>query len=198
MTLDGAQRSNEKLTWFFTDPASRYTLAEVVILTRCSKDDIQNWVRRGMIQPDETTPGRRIYLPATVATLLVAAELRLQGESANHALMHAHVVTNAAFRWFAGKDVPDGTIPKLERDFRQHYAVLAVYEDVLNPPAEPSEPGLLRGTSRIGICHRSEIDAWLDWPAVRVVRVHWLWLLLAEQAKTMKERRGQLKAKVEA
>jgi DNA-binding transcriptional MerR regulator len=185
-----AQRSNDKLAWFFTDPASRYTLNCVVLLTGCSRDDVQNWVKRGLVEPDEIVSGNRIYSPVTVATLAIAADLRLQGVSANNALMHASLVTDAAFRWFAGEDIPDGTIPAFEKDFRQHYAVLAVYEDERSRAAQPSGPDieLLRGVVKIGIIHRSEIDSWLDWPVVCIVRLHYAWLSLAEAAKTLRER----------
>lgn len=179
---------NDDLIWFFTDPESRYTLQEVVHLTNCSKDDIQNWVRRGMITPDETTPGRRIYLPATVAMLRIAGELRFQGESANHALMHGHLIMKAAFRWFAGEDVPDGQVPSFEKDFRQHYAALVTYDDLTREPPPP-EPGLLPGIALVGILHRSKADEWLDYPSVRIVRLHWMWLNLAWAAKTSKDRK---------
>lgn len=178
------------LAWFFKDPASRYTLSEVVTLTQCSRDDVQNWVRRKMIEPDETTPGRRIYYSATVATLRIAAMLRLQGESANHSLMHAHLTTDAAFRWFAGAELPDGAVPEFEKDFRQHYAAIVTFVDSTRPPAEPSAPGqiLLPGIAYVSIFHRSDIDAWLKWPCVRIVRLHWVWLALASGAYSLKER----------
>ncbi|MFT3972015.1 MAG: helix-turn-helix domain-containing protein [Amaricoccus sp.] len=181
--------SDEALTWFFTDPASRYTLKEVVELTRCSKDDIQNWVKRGMIKPDEVSGGNRIYSPVTVATLAIADDLRLQGVSANHALVQATIVTKIAFQWFAGEEIPDGTIPDFKRDFRQHYAVLATYEDERSR-GRPTEPGveLLRGVLRVNIVHRTEIDPWLDCPAICIVRLHWTWLNLAWTAHTIKER----------
>lgn len=184
----GAQVSNEKLAWFFTDPASRYELAEVVHLTRCSKDDIQNWVRRNMIEPDETTPGRRIYLPATVATILVAAYLRRQGVSANFAFMHAHVITKVALDWFAGGERKDDAMPEFKKDFRQHYAAYFVGESL--PDRKPPAPGreMLPGILYVDILPRDQLDQCFDAPDVGVIRLHWLWLTLAESAKHLKDR----------
>jgi hypothetical protein len=186
-TKSGSQRSNEKLAWFFTDPASRYELAEIVRLTRCSRDDIQNWVRRGMIEPDETTPGRRIYLPATVATILVAAFLRRRGVSANFAFMHAHVITKVALDWFAGGERDQDEKPKFEKDFRQHYAAYYVSES--RAEAKPSSTvELLPGVLNVHILHRSELDQCFEAPDVGIIRLHWLWLHLAETAKHLKDR----------
>ena len=187
-TKSGSQLSNEKLAWFFTDPASRYELAEVVRLTRCSRDDIQNWVRRGMIEPDETTPGRRIYLPATLATISVAAFLRRRGVSANFAFMHAHVITKVALDWFAGGERDQDAMPKFEKDFRQHYAAYYVSES--RTASEPSGPGveLLPGVLHVHILHRKDLDQCFDAPDVGIVRLHWLWLFLAESAKGLKDR----------
>lgn len=196
-TIDGARRSNEKLAWFFTDPASRYELAEVVQLTRCSRDDIQNWVRRGIIKPDETTPGRRIYLPVTVATILVAAFLRRQGVSATVAFMNAHVITKLALDWIAGREREDiNEMPAFERDFRQHYAAYYVTEH--DPNRKPSEPGveLLPGVLHVHILHRDELDKCFEAPDVGIIRLHWLWLFLAECARELKDRPARRLSKV--
>lgn len=187
-TKSGSQLSNEKLEWFFTDPASRYELAEVVHLTQCSRDDIQNWVRREMIVPDETTPGRRIYLPATVATILVAALLRRRGVSANFAFMYALTITEVALNWFADGNRNKGQMPKFEKDFRQHYAAFYVGEN--HADTKPNAPGveLLPGILYVQILHRKELDQCFDAPDVNVIRLHWLWLTLAEHAKELKDR----------
>lgn len=187
MTKSGAQLSNEQLAWFFTDPASRYELAEVIRLTQCSRDDIQNWVRRGMIEPDETTPGRRIYRPTTVATILVAALLRRRGVSANFAFMHAHVITKVALDWFANGERGQDEMPVFEKDFRQHYAAYYVGEGGEAKPRAPSVE-LLPGVLYVDILHRSKLDPILDAPDVGIIRLHWLWLNLAGTAKHVKDR----------
>lgn len=188
MTTLSYPPSGETLAWFFTDPASRYELAEVARLTRCSRDDIQNWVRRGMIVPDETTPGRRIYLPKTVAILLIAGFFRRRGVSANFALMHAIVITKVALNWLAERDLADDEMPTFEKDFRQHYAAYYISESAAD--AKPSEEGveLLPGVLNVHILHRSDLDQCFDAPDVGIVRLHWLWLLLAEAAQRLKTR----------
>jgi hypothetical protein len=190
-------KSNRNIRWFFTALESRYELAELVRLTGCSRDDIQNWVRRGMITPDETTPGRRIYSPTTVADLAVAALFRRNGMSANHALMMSKVVTLKTFEWFARKKRPEGVIPPFERDFRDRVVVFYVtdahpltpWEKIEQPPPEPGVE-LLPGILYAEVVSPDQImpRVYESPGAVTIVRVHWLWERLARAAQQLKSR----------
>jgi hypothetical protein len=197
-TATGVQLSNEKLGWFFTDPASSYELAEVVRLTGCSRDDIQNWVRRGIIEPDETTPGRRLYGPVTVATIAVAARLRREGITANFAFMHAHIITKVALNWIAGRELDAGEMPVFEKDFRQHFALHFTMES--SPGAKPSESGveLVPGVLHVHILHRSQLNEWFDLPHVGVTALHNIWLNLSETARSLKDRASRRLSKGDA
>jgi MerR HTH family regulatory protein len=190
-------RSNRLIQWFFTAAESRYELAEVVRLTGCSRDDIQNWVRRRMISPDETTPGRRIYSPTTLADLVVAARLRRNGMTANHALMVSKVVTLKTFQWIAREELPEGVIPPFKRDFRDRVVVFYVTDaHPLTPwkkiEQEPPELGveLLPGILYAEVLSPDQIVSRVNESAgaVTVIRIHWLWDRLARTAQQLKSR----------
>jgi len=186
MTIKGSDRANQMLRWFFNSEDSRYELAEVTRIAQTTKDNIQNWVRREMIEPDEVTPGRRVYAPLTVADIKVATILLEQYGSPTNAFMAARVVNVVTMSWFAGHDWKDGDpMPAFRRDVRQQFAALWWGPRSLHDPHR---------IPYVEIVHGDELNKFLRkrGPILHTpVPIGRYWIDLADFAWRLKQRQGK-------